>query len=112
MHEVRDTLTGTEPMSKPVIYGYAAAVLAVGVVLMHVFADQWMPSLFPELQTPLGEPLPLSFWAKLALMGYLGLSVAGGVGVVVLIFAGLCTREEQRWTAESERRQQLWAMEE
>jgi len=44
-------------MSKPVIYWCAAAVLAVGVMLMHGFSGSWGPWLFPELQTPITEPI-------------------------------------------------------
>jgi hypothetical protein len=71
-------------MLKPVIYWCAAAVLAVGVVLMHGFSGSWGPWLFPELQTPITGPIQLGPWTKWLMMAYLGLSVAGGAGVALL----------------------------
>jgi hypothetical protein len=98
-------------MSKPVIYWCAAAVLAVGVVLMHVLFSSWAPSLSPELQTPITEPLQIGPGVKLVLMGYLALSVAGPAGVVLLLGEGVCTRDRQRWAAEQEAQRRLAAME-
>jgi hypothetical protein len=98
-------------MSKPVIYWCAAAVPAVGVVLRHVLSGSWVPSLFPAWQTPITEPLQVGLWGKLALMGYLALSMAGSVGAALLLAAGVCTRDRQRWAAEREARQRVSAME-
>jgi hypothetical protein len=99
-------------MSKPVMSWCAAAVLAVAVVLMHVLSGSWVPSIFPEWQTPITEPLQIGPWGKVFLMGYLALSVTGGMGVVLLFGAGVCTRDRQRWAREEEMRRQLWEMEE
>jgi hypothetical protein len=98
-------------MSKPVIYWCAAAVLAVGVVLMHGLSGSWVPSLFPELQTPITEPIQLGLGVKLFLMGYLVLSVAGAAGVVLLFSEGMFIRDRQRWAAEREAPQRLSDME-
>jgi hypothetical protein len=99
-------------MSKPVIYWCAAVVLAVGVVLMHVLAGSWMPALSPELQKPITEPVQLGLGVKLVLMGYLVLSVAGAVGVVLLIGAGLSTLDQRRWDREEAERRRQWALQE
>jgi hypothetical protein len=80
-------------------------VLSVGVVLMHVLSGYWLPSIFPELQKPITEPLQTGPWGKLFLMSYLALSVAGGVGVALLIGAGVFARDRQRWAAEWEAQQ-------
>jgi hypothetical protein len=98
-------------MSKPMIYWCAAAVLAVGVVLMHGLAGSWMPALSPELQKPITEPIQLGLVVKLVLMGYLILSVAGGAGVVLLFSEGVSIRDQQRWAAEREAQQRLFDME-
>jgi hypothetical protein len=97
-------------MSKPVIYWCAAAMLAVGLVLMHVFFRNWAPWLVPDLQKPFDEAL-VSPWAKLVLMGYVVLSVVGPVGVVRLFGAGVDTRDRARWAREEEARRQLREME-
>ena len=90
----------------------AAAVLAVGVVLMHGLAGSWMPALFPELQKPITEPIQLGLGVKLFLMGYLVLSVAGGAGVVLLFSEGTFIRDRQRWAHEEEVRRRQWALQE
>jgi hypothetical protein len=97
-------------MSKPVIYWCAAAVLAVGLVLMHVFFRNWALWLVPDLQKPFDEAL-VSPWAKLVVMGSVVLSVAGGVGVARLFAAGVDTRDRARWAREEEMRRQLREME-
>jgi hypothetical protein len=99
-------------MSKPVIYWCAAAVLAVGVVLMHVLANQWLPLRFPELQKPITEPIQLGPGLKLLLATYLVMSVVGAVGVVLLAGEGVFIRDQQRWAAEWEAQRRLSAMEE
>src|SRR5215510_10499920 len=98
-------------MSKPVIYWCAAAVLAVGVVLMHVLSGSWGPWLFPEWQKPITQPLQIGPGGKLFLMGYLALSVAGSVGVALLFGAGVDARDRARWAREEEVRRQLQEME-
>jgi hypothetical protein len=87
-------------MAKLAIYWGAAAVVAVGVVLLHLFGSAWVAARVPELQRPLTDPTPLSPWAKVIMLGYLALSVGGAVGVPLLIFAGLSARDEQRWAAQ------------
>jgi hypothetical protein len=81
-------------MSKSVIYWCAAAMLAVGVVLMHGLSGYWVPSLFPELQTPITEPM------------------AGGIGVVWLFSEGVSIRDQQRWAHEEAERRRQWALQE
>jgi hypothetical protein len=98
-------------MLKPVIYWCAATGLAGGVVLMHVLSGSWGPWLFPALGKPSTDPLPIGPWVVLFLMGYLALSVAGGVGVVRLFGAGVDTRDRARWAREEEARRQLREME-
>jgi hypothetical protein len=98
-------------MSKPVIYWWAAAVLVVGVALMHVLFSSWAPSLSPELQKPITEPLQIGPGVKLVLTGYLALSVAGPAGVVLLLGEGVCARDRRRWAAEREGQRRLAAME-
>ena len=71
-----------------------------------------MPSLFPELQKPITEPIQLSPGVKLFLIAYLVLSVAGGVGVVVLFSEGMFIRDQQRWAHEEEERRRQWALRE
>ena len=63
----------------------AAALLAVGVGLMHGLSGYWVPSIFPEFQKPITESLQIGPWGKLFLMGYLALSLASGIGVVLLM---------------------------
>jgi hypothetical protein len=99
-------------MSKPVIYWCAAALLAGGAVLMHGLADQWMPARFPELQKSITEPIQLGLGVKLVLMGYLVLSVAGGVSVVLLIGAGLSALDQRRWDRKEAERRRQWALQE
>jgi hypothetical protein len=99
-------------MSTPVIYWSAAAVLAGGVVLLHMLAGAWMPWLFPELGKPTAEALPIGPWAMLFLLGYLALSMAGGAGVALLAGAGVDARDRARWAREEEVRRQLREMEE
>jgi len=98
-------------MSKPVIYWCAAAGLAVGVGLMHGLSGYWVPSIFPEFQTPITASLQIGPWGKLFLMGYLALSLTGGIGVVLLLSAGVFIRDQQRWAAEWEAQRQLSALE-
>ena len=77
---------------------------------MHVFLRNWAPWLVPDLQKPLDEAL-VSPWAKLVLIGYLALSVAGGTGIALLFWEGVSVRDQQRWAAEREAQQRLSAME-
>jgi hypothetical protein len=92
-------------MAKPAIYWGTAAVVAAGVVLMHIGVDTWAPVRFPELQRPITDPAPLSRAAKFFMLGYLALSVGGAVGAVALIFRGLSARDQQRL---EESRDELW----
>jgi hypothetical protein len=80
-------------MAKPVVYWGAAAVVAASVVLLHVGVGEWAPARFPELQRPITDPSPLSPWVKLAMLGYVTLSIGGAVAVPLLIFAGLSARD-------------------
>jgi hypothetical protein len=64
-------------MTQPVRHRCAAAGLAVGVVLMCVLANQWLPVRFPELQKPLTEPIHLGPGLKLLLAAYAVLTVGG-----------------------------------
>jgi flagellar biosynthesis component FlhA len=92
-------------MAKPAIYWGAAAVVAAGVVLMHIGVDAWALARFPELQRPMTDLAPLSRAAKLFMLGYLALSVGGAAGAVALIFLGLSARDQQRWQRERQERQ-------
>src|SRR2546430_4687418 len=71
----------------------------------------WVPSIIPEWQKPITEALQISPWGKLFLMGYLALSLTGGIGVVLLLSAGVSIRDQQHWAAEWEAQRQLSAME-
>jgi hypothetical protein len=98
-------------MAKPVIYWGAAAVVAAGVVLMHLGVDAWVPARFPELQRSITDPAPFSRAAKFFMLGYLALSVGGAVGAVTLIFLGLSARDQQRWQREQAKRDRQWERE-
>lgn len=87
-------------MSRPLAYWMAAALLAVGLVVVHLFSGAWVTRLFPELNRSITDPTPLSFGAKLVMLGYLALAVGGAVAVPLLIFAGLSARDQQRWAAQ------------
>jgi hypothetical protein len=78
-----------------------AIVLAVGVFGAHATTWWWMPALaqalFGDIPTPADAP-PL----LVVLLGvYIVLSLAGGVGLAILIGDGLSARDQHRW-------QQAW----
>jgi hypothetical protein len=87
-------------MSRLLAYWMAAALLAVGLVEVHLFGGTWVTRRFPELNRSITDPTPLSFGAQLVMLGSLALAMGGAVAVPLLIYAGLSARDQQRWAAQ------------
>lgn len=92
-------------MSKCLRYWTVAAVLAVGLVIMHLFSGAWAAALFPELNRSITDPTPLSLGAKGVMMAYLVVSVAGVLGVVFCAFAALSERDRRLWAVREQIRE-------
>jgi hypothetical protein len=43
-------------MSRPLVYWMAAALLAVGLVVLHLFSGAWVTRVFPELNRSITDP--------------------------------------------------------
>jgi hypothetical protein len=97
-------------MSRPLAYWMAAALLAVGLVVMHLFSGAWVTRVFPELYHSITDPTPLSLGAKAFMLAYLALSVGLAVGVPLCIFEALLKRDQRRWQHEETKRQRQWAL--
>jgi hypothetical protein len=85
----------------------AAALLAVGLISMHLFSGAWVSRLFPELNRPITDSTPLSLGAKGFMLASLGLSVALAVGMPLCVFGALSERDQRRWQYEEAERRRL-----
>jgi hypothetical protein len=94
-------------ISRPLFYWIAAALLAVGLISMHLFSGAWVSRLFPELNRPITDSTPLSLGAKGFMLAYLVLSVALAVGMPLCVFGALSERDHRRWQHEEAERRRL-----
>jgi hypothetical protein len=92
-------------MSTSQLYWIAAALLAVGLISLHLFSGAWVSRLFPELNRPITDPTPLSLGAKGFMMTYLVLSVAAAVGAALCACAALSERDRRRWAVREQVRE-------